>query len=39
DFMANGGNMVAAKEKGVVRMEGKTYEVADGDIITFHFTS
>ena len=31
--------MVAAKEKGVVRMEGKTYEVADGDIITFHFTS
>ena len=39
DFMANGGNMVAAKEKGVVRMEGKTYEVADGDIITFPFTS
>ena len=39
DFMANGGNMAAAKEKGVVRMEGKTYEVADGDIITFHFTS
>lgn len=38
DFMANGGNMTAAKEKGVVRMEGKTYEVADGDIITFHFT-
>ena len=39
DFMASGGNMVAAKEKGLVRMEGKTYEVADGDIITFHFTS
>ncbi len=39
DFMANNGNMVAAKEKGVVRMEGKTYEVQDGDIITFHFTS
>ena len=39
DFMANDGNMVAAKEKGVVRMEGKTYEVQDGDIITFHFTS
>ncbi|MCQ2408516.1 MAG: redox-regulated ATPase YchF, partial [Oscillospiraceae bacterium] len=36
DFMANNGNMVAAKEKGVVRMEGKTYEVQDGDIITFH---
>ena len=39
DFMACGGNMVTAKEKGLVRMEGKTYEVADGDIITFHFTS
>ena len=39
DFMASGGNLVAAKEKGLVRMEGKTYEVADGDIITFHFTS
>lgn len=38
DFMANG-TMAAAKEKGLVRMEGKTYEVADGDIITFHFTS
>lgn len=39
DFMACGGSMAAAKEKGLVRMEGKTYEVADGDIITFHFTS
>ena len=39
DFMACEGNMVAAREKGLVRMEGKTYEVADGDIITFHFTS
>lgn len=39
DFVASGCNMVAAKEKGLVRMEGKTYEVADGDIITFHFTS
>ncbi len=39
DFIACGGNMTAAKEKGLVRMEGKTYEVADGDIITFHFTA
>ncbi len=39
DFMACGGSMAAAREKGLVRMEGKTYEVADGDIITFHFTS
>ena len=37
--MACDGNMVTAKEKGLVRMEGKTYEVADGDIITFHFTA
>ncbi len=39
DFMACGGSMAAAREKGLVRMEGKTYEVEDGDIITFHFTS
>lgn len=39
DFDACGGSMTAAREKGLVRMEGKTYEVADGDIITFHFTS
>ena len=39
DFMACGGNLTAAREKGLVRMEGKTYEIADGDIITFHFTS
>lgn len=39
DFMACGGSMAAAREKGLVRMEGKTYEVADGDIITFHFTA
>lgn len=38
DFIACG-SMAAAREKGLVRMEGKTYEVADGDIITFHFTS
>ena len=38
DFISVG-NMVAAKEKGLVRMEGKTYEVQDGDIILFHFTS
>ena len=36
DLMACG-NMVAAKEKGLVRMEGKEYVVADGDIINFRF--
>ena len=36
DLMANG-SMNAAKEKGLVRMEGKEYVVADGDVITFRF--
>ncbi len=31
------GNMVAAKEKGLVRSEGKDYVVKDGDIILFRF--
>lgn len=36
DLMANG-SMVAAKEKGLVRSEGKEYIVEDGDIILFRF--
>jgi len=36
DLMATG-NMVAAKEKGLVRSEGKEYIVKDGDIILFRF--
>ena len=31
------GNMVAAKEKGLVRSEGKEYVVKDGDIVLFRF--
>lgn len=31
------GTMAAAKEKGLVRLEGKEYVVADGDIILFRF--
>ena len=31
------GSMVAAKEKGLVRLEGKEYVVKDGDIIVFRF--
>ncbi len=31
------GSMTAAKEKGLVRLEGKEYVVADGDIILFRF--
>jgi GTP-binding protein YchF len=29
--------MAAARDKGLLRLEGKTYEVADGDIINFRF--
>ncbi len=31
------GNMVSAKEKGLVRLEGKEYIVKDGDVILFRF--
>lgn len=37
DFMAAGGNMAAAKEKGLVRSEGKDYVMQDGDIVLFRF--
>jgi len=36
DFIAHG-SMAGAREKGLVRLEGKTYEVKDGDIINFRF--
>ncbi|NOY39893.1 MAG: redox-regulated ATPase YchF [Nitrospirae bacterium] len=36
DFIKSG-SMAAAREKGLVRLEGKTYEVQDGDIINFRF--
>jgi ribosome-binding ATPase len=36
DFIAHG-SLPAAREKGLVRLEGKTYEVKDGDIINFRF--
>ena len=37
DFMDCGGNMVTAKEKGLVRSEGKEYVMNDGDIVLFRF--
>ncbi len=37
DFMSCGGNMVTAKEKGLVRSEGKEYVMQDGDIVLFRF--
>jgi GTP-binding protein YchF len=36
DFIATG-SMHAAREKGHFKLEGKTYEVKDGDIINFRF--
>ena len=37
DFIECGGNMVTAKEKGLVRSEGKEYVMNDGDIVLFRF--
>ena len=31
------GSLAAAREKGLVRMEGKEYVVQDGDVILFRF--
>ncbi|MCX8030070.1 MAG: redox-regulated ATPase YchF [Thermodesulfovibrionales bacterium] len=36
DFLKYG-SISAAKEKGLVRLEGKSYEIQDGDIIYFRF--
>ena len=35
--LLDAGNYTAAKEKGLVRMEGKDYVVKDGDVILFRF--
>ena len=37
DDLVAAGSIVSAKEKGVVRLEGKEYIVKDGDVITFRF--
>lgn len=37
DALMELGSMTAAKEKGVVRLEGKEYVVKDGDVILFRF--
>ncbi len=37
DLMACGGSMTAAKEKGLVRSEGKEYVMKDGDVTVFRF--
>ncbi len=37
DDLMDAGTFKDARSKGTVRLEGKTYEVRDGDIITFRF--
>ncbi len=37
EFISINGDTNLAKEKGILRLEGKDYEVKDGDIITFRF--
>lgn len=37
DFISSGASMNEARQRGLVRLEGKTYEVKDGDIINFRF--
>jgi GTP-binding protein YchF len=35
--LVNAGSMAAAREKGLLRLEGKEYVVADGDVMHFRF--
>jgi ribosome-binding ATPase YchF (GTP1/OBG family) len=35
--LVNSGTMIAAKEKGLVRSEGKEYIVQEGDVLLFRF--
>ncbi len=37
DDLVNSGSMNAAKEKGLVRSEGKDYIIKDGDVVLFRF--
>ncbi|WP_121255605.1 redox-regulated ATPase YchF [Nocardioides ferulae] len=37
DDLVEAGSMLKAKEKGLVRMEGKDYVMADGDVVEFRF--
>ena len=37
DLMSSNGSMTQAREKGLVRSEGKDYVMQDGDIVYFRF--
>jgi GTP-binding protein YchF len=36
-YLVASGSLAAARERGLVRLEGRAYEVQDGDVITFRF--
>lgn len=36
-LMEHGGNLASAREKGLVRLEGKDYVMHDGDVVLFRF--
>ena len=33
------GGWSQARDKGLIRMEGKEYEIKDGDVVIFHFNN
>jgi ribosome-binding ATPase YchF (GTP1/OBG family) len=33
------GSLAAARERGLIRLEGKEYEIQDGDVVTFRFAT
>jgi ribosome-binding ATPase len=37
DALAEAGSVAAARERGVIRAEGRDYVVRDGDVLTFRF--
>ncbi|MFZ1671100.1 MAG: DUF933 domain-containing protein, partial [Candidatus Nanopelagicales bacterium] len=37
DDLVDAGSMAEAKSRGKVRMEGKDYVMADGDVVEFRF--
>ena len=37
DDLISSGSMAAAKDKGLVRQEGKEYVMKDGDVVLFKF--
>ena len=37
DDLVTAGSLAACRERGTLRLEGKDYEVKDGDVINFRF--